>query len=81
MNSLALRPLIRPVQELYRVHHADVQPSLLQALLDLEGAAGIPAHHHLGPRLFDPLDLPIEKLPGQLRIEEIVDSSASATVI
>src|SRR5712692_272688 len=81
LNRLAIRAPIRPVQKLYSVNYADVQPAPLEALLELEGAAWVPAHHHLGPRLFDALDLPIEKLLGQLGIEEIIDAGASTTEV
>src|SRR5574341_414705 len=78
---LLLRTPIRPLQKLNRVMHPDVEPPLPEALLYLQGAAGVPACHHVGARLLDPLDLPVEELLSQVGIQQIVGPGTSATEV
>lgn len=79
--SLLLYPSIRGVQQLDRVHDPDREPSLSQALLDLKGAAGVAADDDIGPRLLDPIDLPIEQLLSRFGMQQIVDPGAAAAEV
>src|SRR5712692_6226764 len=81
LNTLRLHPPIRPVQELHRVENPNAEASLLEPLLDLERAAGVSAHDHLGAALLDPLELAVQELLGEVWVEEIVDPGASATEV
>src|SRR5574337_283371 len=79
--ELSAHAPVRAVQELDRMHHPHCEPSLSEALLDLEGAARVAADHHHSPRLPDPLDLSIKQLLSHVRMQHIVDPCAPSAEV
>ncbi len=73
--------MIGPVEHLHGVEDPNVQALLFQTLFDLERAARIRADDHLGPRLFNSIDLPVQELLSHIRFKKIVDPGAAAAEI
>ncbi len=60
---------------------ADGQPALGEPHPELEETAGVPAHHHLGTGLGDPVELPPEQLARDLGLEQVVDAGRAAAEV
>ena len=57
------------------------EPAVGESPAKLEEAPGVAARDHTGPRARDPVELPLEELPGDLRLHQVVDARRSAAEV
>ncbi len=72
---------IGTVQQVQYVQDLGVQPSVTDALLELEEAASVGGNNDLRPGGGDILHFLVENESGEVRMGDVVDSCAAATAI